>query len=164
MAIEENTVDFDEEVTQWAQDTAVRLIKALDRYKIDVNKRYSQANIDRNHITLRKSIMQEVARNGGSIEKATFRFLAYGRFVDMGVGRGFAKGAKGTAAFKLFRNDNGSLKNKVNRIPKPFYTKTMYKQINRLSGVLLANMSEKVLETMKARMRRIDKHPSNLTI
>ena len=145
----EDQLNFDADVTLWAQIAATRMVKALKRYKIGKSG------------ALMQSIQQEIYKNGGDSYKAIFRYLQYGRFVDIGTGRGFTRGARGTASFALSRNENGTLKAAVNRHPKSWYSKTMYREIKILSEKLLADMDEKVMETIKARIRRINSHTSN---
>lgn len=143
---ENEDINFDEQLQLWVDIAGQKLQKALKRYKIGVTG------------NLAKSIATELIKNGGNAEKAIFKFAAYGRFVDMGTGREFARGARGSAAFAKYRNENGSLKNKSRREPKPWYSKTMFREIKILSEKLLADMSEQALSTMAARMRRINTH------
>ena len=147
----EDILNFDQEVTLWAKFAAEKLVKALGKYKIGKSG------------DLQRSIYNEIQASGGDAYKALFKFLQYGRFVDIGTGRGFARGAKGTSAFSLSRNENGTLKATVNRKPKPWYSKTMYREIKILSEKLLADMDEKTMATIQARIRRINSHSSNLT-
>jgi hypothetical protein len=147
----EDILNFDQEVTLWAQYAAEKLVKALDKHKIGKSG------------ALKNSIVKELNNNGGDVYKAIFKFLQYGRFVDIGTGRGFARGARGTSAFAVSRNENGTLKGQVNRQPKPWYSKTMYREIKILSEKILANMDDKVMDTIQARIRRINNHSSNAT-
>ncbi len=147
----EQDLNFDEEVTLWAKFAAEKLIKALGKHKIGKSG------------DLQRSIYSQIQANGGDAYKALFKYLQYGRFVDMGTGRGFARGARGTDAFSLSRNQNGTIKAQVNRKPKPWYSKTMYREIKILSEKLLANMSDDVMSIMQARLRRINNHSSNAT-
>jgi hypothetical protein len=137
-----------EDVAKWAKNTAVQFVIALRKNKIGVSQ------------NLMASITYELTQSGGDVKKVMFKFLRYGRFVDMGVGREFARGAKGSANFSKYRNDSGQLKNTPNRKPKPWYSKTAYREIKYLSEHIMAEMDDKVMDTLKARFRRINTHSS----
>lgn len=147
----EDLLNFDDQVSLWGKFAAEKLVKALGRHKIGKSG------------ALKESIYNEIQKNGGDAYKALFKFLQYGRFVDIGTGRGFARGAKGSASFAISRNNNGTLKATVNRNPKPWYSKTMYREIKILSEKLLADMDEKVMNTIQARIRRINSHSNNIS-
>jgi hypothetical protein len=147
----EDKLQFDEDVTLWAQIAATRLVKAIKRYKIGKSG------------ALVNSITQEINNNGGDSYKAIFKFLQYGRYVDMGTGHEFARGARGSEGFNRTRNQNGSLLKMGNRQPKPWYSKTMYREIKILSEKLLANMDEQVLDRIKGGLRRVNNHSNKLS-
>lgn len=147
----EDLLSFDDQVSLWGKIASQRMIKALTQMGI------------RDSGGLQKSIEHQINKAGGDVTVAMFKFLQYGRFVDMGTGRGIARGAKGTTSFTMYRNDSGTLKASVNRKPKPWYSRTMYREIKILSEKLLANMDEKVMDTIQARLRRINNHSSNAT-
>jgi len=147
----EDLLSFDDQVSLWGKFAARKLIKSLTQMGI------------KDSGGLQKSIEYEINRAGGDVTVAIFKFLKYGRFVDMGTGRGIARGERGTDSFAIYRNKTGTLKAAVNRKPKPWYSRTMYREIKILSEKLLADMDEKTMETIKARIRRINSHSSNLT-
>jgi hypothetical protein len=57
----------------------------------------------------------------GDVDKITFGFLYYGRFPDMGVGRGVKLGEAGTGN---------------NRKIKPWFAKTFFSQVYKLGKIL----------------------------
>ena len=70
---------------------------------------------------LAKSFLQHVfTQSGGDPEKIEFTFNYYGKFVDMGVGKGVKMGQSG----------------KGSRNPKPWYSKTFYSEVKRLGEIL----------------------------
>ena len=69
-------LDTDELFSWWAKYTVDRLHDALNTIGVDISG------------PLFKSIFNELERSGGDVSKVVTKFLAYGRFVDMGVGRG----------------------------------------------------------------------------
>ena len=88
------------------------------------------------------SLKTTILRNsGGDIDKITYSFLMYGRFVDMGVGRGMNAGVRRKDGMKFYekRNRIGQL-NEYNRSPKPWYNKPWYRSVKLLTekrGALL---------------------------
>ena len=81
--------------------------------------------------TLMKSILTELVKSGGSVQQMLTRFRQYGRFVDMGVGRGVPIGAAGTGAFSAARTDDGKLK-RYRRRKKPWYSKTYFHEVQKI--------------------------------
>lgn len=60
-----------------------------------------------------------ITQSGGNVEKIIFAYEYYGKFVDMGVGRGIKIG-----------NPNSS------RAPKPWYNKVFYGQVKRMAEIM----------------------------
>jgi hypothetical protein len=145
----EDKLQFDEELAFWAKKTATRLVNVIYDLGIDHTG------------ALAKSIQQQVSKTGDSVDKIIFKYLTYGRYRDMGTGKGFARGGKGTANFAKFRNPNGSLK-VVNRKPAHWYSKTMYARIKFMQDKLLVDMNDQIMDTLQARLRRINTHSSNI--
>jgi hypothetical protein len=145
---ENDELSFEQQLDLWGKIASQRLVKSIRKMGIG------------NTGALQRSLEHQIKHSQGDVSVAFFKFLKYGRFVDMGTGRGYARGDRSTAAFAVYRNDNGSLKNEVRRKPKPWYSRTMYREIKVLSEKLLANMSEQAMDILKARMRRINSHTS----
>jgi hypothetical protein len=127
VTIQLNTQEFAE---KWAPIMVDRLYQGLDKY-----------NIGKLDGALWNSIKSQVLASNGDVDSIITKFLQYGRFVDMGVGRGVPIGAAGTAAFSAARNDNGSLR-KYHRSRKPWYSKAYYSEVQRFTE-LYADMFNK---------------------
>jgi hypothetical protein len=73
-----------------------------------------------------------IAQSNGDLTKIEFTFLYYGRFVDMGVGRGTGIGGV---------RDNASSRRLVGKMvgnrrkPKKWYSKTLAHEVMRLSEI-----------------------------
>lgn len=113
--------DVRELAQKWSEFTVDKLHDALDKY-----------NIGKLDGALWKSIQDQVVANGGDVEKVITRFLQYGRFVDMGVGRGVPIGGAGTKQFSNARNNDGTLK-RYARKPRPWFSKTYYHETQRFA-------------------------------
>lgn len=122
MEAEKNIADV---INSWAEVVIDRFHERMDDFEI------SKLDGD-----LWRSFAFQLVANGGNIEEVIFKFKAYGRFVDMGVGRGVPKGARGTAAFNKARKENGQLQ-RYGRKPKPFYSKTKTREIGILRTILI---------------------------
>jgi len=118
-------IDISQTIEQWAEVAIDKFHQALDDYGI--------SKLDG---ALWRSLAYELVRNGGDIDKVLIRFKQYGRFVDMGVGRGVPIGARGTAAFEKARNENGQLK-RYGRKAKPWYSKTKTREVGILRAILV---------------------------
>jgi hypothetical protein len=122
------------EITQINMDAAVKgwADVAIQRFKEALTKQ----GVEEYSRDLLESLVAELSRSGGDIEKVIIKFKGYGRFVDMGVGRGVAKGEKGSKAFGKYRQDNGKLK-KYGRKSKPWYSKTKTREVAILRELLV---------------------------
>jgi hypothetical protein len=77
-----------------------------------------------------------VAAAGGDVDKLFIAYAAYGKFVDMGVGRGMMAGTrKRDSDYARIRDERGQL-HKFSRKPRPFASKVIGKQTFRLSVLL----------------------------
>jgi hypothetical protein len=110
-------LDTDKLATEWAKYTVLHLQEYIEEHMSAAATR-----------ELMKSIRNELSRNGGNIDKVVLKFLQYGRFWDMGVGRGVPIGGAGSGAFSAARNDNGTLK-KYRRKPVKWFSKTYYREV-----------------------------------
>jgi hypothetical protein len=105
---------------KWLAYTVERLLKAIDKKKIrDTNRLFT-------------SVIGELqAEAGGDVAKMVLSYLAYGRFVDMGVGNGIS----------LSEAIQGKRSRKRN-----WYSKTIYAQFQKLSEIMLENYADKGLD------------------
>lgn len=77
-----------------------------------------------------------VAAAGGDVQKLSIAYAAYGKFVDMGVGRGMGAGVrKRDSDYARIRDERGQL-HKFSRKPRPFSSKLIGRQSFRLSVLL----------------------------
>lgn len=124
-----------EMLDRWVEITIDQLHQALDHYEI--------GKLDGR---LWHSIVGHVLKTGEEPRGVVIKFMQYGRFVDMGVGRGVPIGKRGTAAFGKYRDYNGTSKLQVyNRQAKPWYSKTKSREIFKLRELLAANLVDKVI-------------------
>lgn len=72
---------------------------------------------------------------GGKIDLIEFTYLYYGRFVDMGVGRGVSLITRDIAEH--------------NRQQKPWYSRTFFRELNKLTGFLAENYGEQAAILLK---------------
>jgi len=113
-----------------------------------------QENLMRNNIgepdgALMRSFTTELQKNGNDSMTVIIKFLKYGRFVDMGVGRGQPLGAK-----NVTRSRNGSRFEKSGfRHPKKWYGKTKTKSAYILNFILMRNYGLMALQTLEQQLR-----------
>ena len=109
---------------------------------LDITVERFVANMRRLNIehtgTLLVSFKKEVI---GAAEGDQFRirlsYALYGKFVDMGVGRGLGAGLrKGDDGYDRLRNSRGQLRRKA-RKARPWYSTEVYAQTKRLSELML---------------------------
>ena len=109
---------IDDELNEWGELVNQELRKALTRMGIGVTDELYQS--------IAYQVMQAAAGHDG---KYNLSFHEYGRFRDMGTGKG------GRGAFK--ETTSGNRKKWVGRKPKKFYSRTVYGMLNRLIESLL---------------------------
>lgn len=113
------------------------LIERWKRKIRSLNIGYSQDLIN--------SIMLEamsVAQSGGNIE---FMFLYYGKFTDMGVGRGVSLGDVGD--LRRDRYLSGRQRGNYRR-PRKWYTDVFYKEVTKLRYILAENYGIEVINSI----------------
>lgn len=133
--------ELPELVEAWLEILIDQLHNALDHYEI--------GKLDGE---LWKSIVGQVIKSGGDVQSVIVKFRQYGRFLDMGVGRGMQKGSKSDIGEKKFnskRNDRGQL-HKHNRKAKPWYSKTKYREIARLRELMAGTMSGQMISEIES--------------
>lgn len=99
----------------------------------DWQKSIQKARIGNTNDLLRSFTRNLVNQSGGDVEKLIFIFKYYGKFPDMGVGRGVKLGD-----VSELRTERGLIgKQKGNRRrPKKWYNKPFYANIQRLTEIL----------------------------
>ena len=125
------------------------LNKTLDKFR----EALTIQQIGRHSSQLLNSIAGEVTRCG-TVEEVIIKFQQYGRFVDMGVGRGFQRGIRkqlGDQKYFKKRNASGQL-HSVGRTPKPWFSKTKTREVARLRELLLAHHENLVLNQHESKL------------
>jgi hypothetical protein len=130
-------INMDAAVQGWADVAIGRFKEALKKEGI---QEYSRDLIE--------SLVAELGRSGGNIDEVIFKFKGYGRFVDMGVGRGVAIGGRGTEAFKNKRREDGKLK-QYGRKAKPWYSKTKTREVSILRQLLITQYGVRTLAELE---------------
>lgn len=116
-----------EELEWWADFVAARMRDAMGKMKIGVTDE------------LEASIRAEAKKDLGQLS-----FLGYGRFRDMGAGRGYNKGQETLSARRAAKTTK-----RKKRTPKKFYSKVAYGTINRLIMNLTSKYQEATIEGLK---------------
>ncbi len=130
--------DIEAVVNGWAEVVIDRFHEAMDKY-----------NIGRLDGNLWKSFTYHLQQNGGNVEAVVFKFHQYGRFVDMGVGRGVPIGSRGSSNFEKYRKNNGQL-HRYGRKPKPWYSKTKTREIAILRTILIQDYGINTLADLES--------------
>jgi hypothetical protein len=98
---------------------------------------------------LEESFRHEVISNAGNPAQVSFGFLFYGRFVDMGVGRGTSlEDVKENAISRALEGKNAFNARK----PKPWYGKTFHAERIRLAEILAQKYARKAALTIVENM------------
>lgn len=120
-------------VEAWARYTIIEFQKALDRLKIGVTRK------------LFNSFKKELQVNNGDVHAVLLKFLMYGRFRDMGVGRGMkAYERKTNKANLIAAKRYGADVEYSRRQPKRWYSKTRWAQTMRLSEILIRDLGDDI--------------------
>lgn len=117
-------------ISDWARYTIERLQKSIDRYKIGYTG------------SLRYSILYQLASLAGSTSGVNLEFNYYGKFVDMGVGRG-----QKIESIK----SNREVYNLVGggRKPKKWFSKTLYGELAALREIMASKYGELGTQILK---------------
>lgn len=98
---------------------------------------------------LEASISINILSSSEDVSAVTFQFLAYGRFVDMGVSRGWAIGSRRAAALA-----NNQLNSKLDQLRKPrrakkFYSRTIFRLGHELRELLTLRYGVKMIQSLE---------------
>jgi hypothetical protein len=105
-------------VQAWA-DIVIRIW--LDKIaQLKINYSYQLADSFVNHI---------ISHANGNVQMIEFAFNYYGKFVDMGVGRGVTLEDVGSPG--------------INRKPKPWYSRTFYSEVQKLVKIMAEKYARK---------------------
>lgn len=139
------------------------VIEKWSRYFVDrLRKQLRKLKIGKTG-ALERGIARQLVLTNGDVTAVFLRFAMYGRFVDMGVGRGlkayerqsnrtFATGAKRYGADVSY---NG-------RRPKRWFNKPKTAQIHRLRELLEAEMQSSAVRNMRSELMEVTEYSINL--
>ena len=126
-------------VEAWAQIAIKEFQKALEKKKI-VDTRY-----------LFNSFKKELKQNGGDVQAVLLKLSMYGRYIDMGVGRGMkAYERKTNKANLIAAKRYGARVSYVSRQPRKWYNKVRVSQSLRLQEILIRDLGEDINKWMLA--------------
>lgn len=120
-------------VEAWAEIAIKEFQKALDKKKIHDTR------------FLFESFKNELRSSGGDVQSVILRFAMYGRFVDMGVGRGVkAYERKSNKANLIAAKRYGANVSYNRRQPRRWYNKTKVSQTLRLQEILIRDLGNEI--------------------
>jgi len=121
---------------QWLDITIERFVTNMRKLRIQ------------NTGALMASFKKEVIGSAGADTlRLRLSYALYGKFVDMGVGRGMGAGIKkGDDGYNRVRNTRGKL-NRHKRKARPWYSTEMAHQTHRLSELMLDLYGQVLLTT-----------------
>lgn len=110
---------------------------------------------------LKNSISSQVSKLTTAGGTAELKFKDYGRFIDMGVGKGHPIGAAAKNRDMVVLATNGKIRNaKPVRKPVKFYSKIAYGKLNGLMQDLLYRLTEETLEKLKNELQNGNNNPN----
>jgi len=120
-------------VEGWAHYAIVAFQEALDKKKIGVTRQ------------LYNSFKRQLQGSGGDVQAVILKFFMYGRFRDMGVGRGMKAYERASNKANLIAAKRyGADVPHSRRQPKRWYSKTRWAQQLRLGELLARDMGEEI--------------------
>ena len=128
-------------ISDWARFAIERLQKNIDKFKIGVT-----GSLKYSLLYALKSVAD------GDIGSVQILFNYYGKFVDMGLGKG-VKIESVSSNSEMY-----SAAGKSHRKPKKWLSKTLYGEINQLQLLLLKNYSEQVPNIVRESIQQNIKH------
>lgn len=121
-------------VEGWAHYAIVEFQKSLDKKKVGVTRQ------------LYNSFKKQLTGSGGDVKAVMLKFLMYGRFRDMGVGRGMKAYERATNKANLIAAKRyGADVPYSRRMPKRWYSKTKWAETLRLGELLARDMGEDIM-------------------
>lgn len=126
-------------INEWMRRSIEYFQNAMDRSGVK-----SQAKV------LYNSLLATAIKNSdGDLKVAIIRFNYYGRYVDMGVGKGVPIGGqKEKTDFLKYRNEKGQL-HKYKRKPKKWYSRTLAGRVKTLSELLAEQFGIEVIHILE---------------
>lgn len=128
---------------KWTDVTVQRFKKELKRLKVN------------DSFNLTNSIKATPKTTGETGLTINFTYSLYGKYVDMGVGRGVAVGTRRTQAFARTRRPDGKLL-RYKRRPRKWYSKTIGKEQVILGSIMQKYYAHYALEGIINIPRRVE--------
>ena len=123
-----------EYVTEWARLTEERLQDRVKSWRATDTE------------ALLNSIRLEVYERSAGLLGVDVSFLTYGRYVDMGVGRGHGRQAARVTR-EAYRERHEAAPRRVRRAKK-WYGRTFYGRLNALSDVVATQLVDESIDTI----------------
>lgn len=121
-------IPIEKALNNWATISIDKFQEALVKYNV--------GEVDG---ALMQSFTKEVTKADGDAFQVLIKFLKYGRFVDMNVGRGHSFGNPG------------------HRIAKPWFSKQKSKEVRILRFIMAKNYSMMAISELEKQLKLIDK-------
>jgi hypothetical protein len=135
--------EVNQTIIGWAEITIDRWEESIARYHIGDSR------------TLINSFLHYViTQSNGDVKMIQFAFEYYGKFVDMGVGRGRSLVNPDSRKYKALEKKGYNARNIARHLqgnrrePKPWYTPTLYREIHILTRLLATKYAEKCAITI----------------
>jgi hypothetical protein len=137
---EELKLDTASIAAEWAEIVLERFMAGLDKYK--VGTQFGE---------LYNSFKKELEKSNGDVAAVIFKFLKYGRFVDMGVGKGVSLGKRTiNRQFEVYKDYRGKTVGRLARKRKPWYSKTFYREVAILSKLFQEHIGDNVMRPIES--------------
>lgn len=131
------------------------IVQALTEYMKSVTATMDAVIGKRANTTgeLKNSIASQVQKINSAGGTSELKFKEYGRFIDMGVGRGHKMGANAAHRDTITLATNGQKRNnKGIRPPVKIYSKIAYGKLNGLMQDLLYGLTDETIEKIKTEL------------
>ncbi|HWK58747.1 MAG TPA: hypothetical protein VNQ80_15495 [Parapedobacter sp.] len=120
-------------VDGWARIAIVEFQKSIEKKRIGVTRQ------------LYNSFKKQLVAGGGDVKGVLLKFLMYGRFRDMGVGRGMKAWERATNKANLIAAKRyGADVPYSRRMAKRWYSKTKWAETLRLGELLARDLGEEI--------------------
>ncbi|MFD2741969.1 hypothetical protein [Sphingobacterium populi] len=122
-----------------------RIVSAWAKYAID----HFQESLRKHKIGITQNLFNSFKRqlemNGGDVEAVMIKFAMYGRFRDMGVGRGVKAYERKTNKANLIASKRyGANVSYASRQPKRWYSKLKTAESLRLQEILIEDLGHRI--------------------
>ena len=145
----ELTIDSGDVAERWAVIVLDRFVQAMEKYGVGREKRGRFSGIRDG--ALFRSFTKELQKSDGDVNAVIFKFLKYGRFVDMGVGKGVSVGERVlNRKFDQYKDYRGKRVGRLPRKAKPFYSKTWFREVKILAEFYQQKIRGNAIKTIES--------------